>query len=261
MKNFKLLLFLSIFILSIYSCSEEEIPEIEEDIQEIEEPTVIDKSENRHQMGSWGPQILTDAEYKSLLIEIGYVEGFKPKDEALEKLKEFLEARVNKPDGINYVLHSVPSTNKAPFDREDWESIEDEYRENYNSEEELAIWIYFADGGKDDGNGGVANALGTAYKNTSMIIYSKELNDWYSDKNISIGLAEANIMGHEFGHLFGLVDEGISPVSNHTDPDNAGHCVTENCLMASGKNYSYNQQNMFLLDDYCIEDLRSIGGK
>ena len=68
-------------------------------------------------------------------------------------------------------------------------------------------------------------------------------------------------MAHEFGHLLGLVNGGINAVSDHSDPESPTHCITENCLMASSKTYSHNQQEMFDLDAAFIEDLRSIGGK
>ena len=257
--KFKHLLVFPLLCTFFFSCSTDEVTE--EPTPEPEEPVVVDKSGNRQTTGTWGSEILTSSEYKSMHIEIGYVEGYKPADEALVMLKDFLQERVYKPDGIEISLKELPSSNKAPFDRADWESIEDENREHYNDGDELAIWIYYANGGKDDGNGGKTNAHGTSYKNTSIIIYTSEVYDSYSESHLPMALFEVNIIAHEFGHLFGLVNSGVTPLSEHADPNNPDHCVAENCLMAVGKNYSYDQSEIFDFDSACLEDLRSIGGK
>lgn len=257
-KNF---LLLALFAFILFSCSKEEVENTGGEPGEPGEPVVIDKSGNRQTLGSWGPQLLTDSDYKSLHIEFGYVEGYKPEEDAIIMLKEFLEKRIYKPGGIEISLNELPSSNKAPFDRDDWESIEEEHRKKYNNDDELAVWVYFADGGKDDGNGNTTNAHGTAYKNTSIVIYAKKMYDDYSEYSLPMSLYQANVLGHEFGHLFGLVNRGITPVVDHKDPDNPTHCITENCLMASGKRYTVNDTEMFVMDDACLQDLRSIGGK
>lgn len=260
-KNFIVII---LFSFIIFACSKDEIQDPEEEQEVVdppEEPVVVDKTNNRLTMGSWGSQLLTASEFKSMHIEIGYVEGYKPEDEALDMLKDFLEKRIHKPEGIEFSLKSLSSSNKAPFDRDDWESIEDENREIYNSGDKLAVWIYFADGGKDDGNGSTTGALGTAYKNTSIIIYDKKIDEVFDGSDIQNSLVQANMMAHEFGHLFGLVNGGITPVSEHSNPDSPTHCITQSCLMATNKTYPANQQEMWELDDSCISDLRSIGGK
>lgn len=261
MINQKKLFFFALFVFVIFSCSKEETQNIDEEVIDPEEPVVVDKTNNRHTTGTWGPQILTASEFKSLHIEIGYVDGYEPEEEALIMLKKFLQERVNKPNGIEFSLKSLSTSNKAPFDRSDWESIEDENRTRYNNDDELAVWIYFADGGKDDGNGGTTGALGTAYKNTSLIIYDKKIDEVFVSGNTRKALVQADMMAHEFGHLFGLVNYGITPVSDHENPQSSTHCVTENCLMAIGHRYASNQQGIFQLDNACIADLRSIGGK
>jgi hypothetical protein len=45
------------------------------------------------------------------------------------------------------------------------------------------------------------------------------------------GFVEQATVVHEFGHLAGLVDNGVPMVSPHLDPEHAKHCTNEVCVM------------------------------
>lgn len=271
MRNLKQILVVFTIFSFIVSCSKDEsnIPEKDEQQEQPENPdpdenpdNEVDKTGNRLTMGVSGSELLTAENFKSIHLELAFVESYEPEEEAIELLKEFINERSYKPNGIKVTKRSLPSSNKAPFDRNDWESIEDENRQIYNDGDELAVWIYFADGGRDSGNGETTNSLGTAYKNTSIIIYEEQILDYINGAPIYKEIAEAVILRHEFGHLFGLVDNGITPITDHADGDpDSHHCTTEGCLMSTNKTYSYYQEEPFKLGGACIQDLQSIGGK
>ena len=227
----------------------------------------IDRSANLKVTGSSGSDLLSDMLYTSMNIEIVYAEGFKPEDEAISIFRNYLESRVYKPDGVRINLRSVESSGLSPFDEEDLKNVEKNTRTAYNIGDEIAVWIYFADGKKiNDSETKVT--LGTAFRNTSIIIYGQTIKNFSSRVNApKKAVIEAATLNHEFGHLFGLVDLGIEPVTDHEDPENSAHCITSKCLMqasiefGSGVLDAINGTGVPSLDDACIQDLQSAGGR
>ncbi|MUP46409.1 hypothetical protein E0K83_11730 [Gramella sp. BOM4] len=225
------------------------------------------RAANLKSLGSSAEDLLSDVKFTSLNIEMVYVVGSKPTDEAISKFQTFLEQRVYKPDGINITLRSVASSGKAPFSIEEIVEIEKQERTAYNTGDEIAVWIYFADGSneKDENDKFV---LGSAFRNTSMVIYQGTIQNFASrPRSPSRATIEAATLNHELGHLFGLVDLGTSPVSDHEDGENQGHCKIDGCLMKASIEFGTGVFDVLegrgipQLDQACIDDLQSIGGK
>lgn len=257
MKHIKKFLLVFICISFIISCTKEG----------TNEPGGIDRSANLKSLGDSASDLLSDSKYTSLNVEMVYVEGSKPTDEAISKFQSFLQNRIYKPDGINITLRSVASSGKAPFSIEEIVEIEKKERTAYNAGDEIAIWIYFADGSneKDENDKFV---LGSAFRNTSMVIYEGTIRNFANRPNSpSRAIIEAATLNHELGHLFGLVDLGTEPVSDHEDSENQGHCRIEGCLMKASIEFGTGVFDVLegdgipQLDQACIDDLQSIGGK
>jgi hypothetical protein len=254
---YKKLLLLVFSVAVATSCSTES----DEGGDQPKDKVEIDKTANRQVTGSSAADLLGDSNFTSLIVDMVYVEGFAPEAESLEIFKDFLLKRVNKPDGIEFSLRSVPSSNRAPFDRNDWEIIEDTHREFYNNGDQIAVFVYFADGEKEVA-GETTPALATAYKNTSIIIFEERLRDaanW--DTSPGTAIYEASALAHEFGHLFGLVNIGAPLTSDHEDGEKPTHCSTEKCLMSSPTVYSTGQTEIWTMGENCIKDLQALGGK
>lgn len=227
----------------------------------------IDRSANLKSLGSSASELLSDATFTSMNIEIVYVEGNRPTEEGISMFKNFLESRIYKPDGINFNLRAVNSSGKAPFVVEEIVEIEKTERTSYNVGDEIAVWIYFADGSNEKDTD-EKFVLGSAFRNTSMVIYERTIRNFSSRPGApSRATIEAATLNHEFGHLFGLVDLGTSPVSDHEDPDEQGHCVVEACLMRASIEFGSGVIDVIdgtgvpEIDDACIQDLQSVGGK
>ncbi len=227
----------------------------------------VDRTANLKSLGSSASDLLSDATYTSINIEIVYVEGNKPTDEGIEMFRKFLENRIFKPDGIKINLRSVNSSGKAPFTIEEIVDIEREERTAYNVGDEIAVWIYFADGSNEKDTN-EKFVLGSSFRNTSMVIYERTIRNFASRPNApDLATIEAATLNHEFGHLFGLVDLGTEPVTNHEDPENEGHCVIEGCLMRASIEFGFGVLDFIdnggvpTLDDACIQDLQAAGGK
>ncbi|MDT0676770.1 hypothetical protein [Autumnicola musiva] len=252
----KLLLILVLFSFTV-SCTKDN-----EDLSDR-----IDKSVNLRGLGDSASELLSDEEFTSMNLEIVYVRGYAPDSDALEMFKNFLERRTFKPDGINISLRAVESSGEAPFEIEEIVEIEKQERTVYSAGDEIAVFIYYADGSNENDEDNKV-ILGSAFRNTSMVIYGKTIEDFVAKPgNPSRNTVEAAVLNHEFGHLLGLVDIGTEAQSDHADSENDGHCTTSGCLMRSSIEFGYGISNMLdengvpMLDDLCIRDLQANGGR
>tara|TARA_R100000935_G_scaffold31792_1_gene52310 strand:- start:1026 stop:1802 length:777 start_codon:yes stop_codon:yes gene_type:complete len=226
----------------------------------------VDKSANLKALGASANEILSDAKFTSLRIEIVYVTGFKPTDAALNNLAQFLTQHTFKPDGLSITTRAVSSSNMAPFTIVEIAKIEAEQRSIYNAGDELAIFIYVADGSNEnDVNDKVI--LGSAFRNTSVVLYGKTIEKIANNSNaVSKSDVETAVLNHEFGHLFGLVDVGSPMQVNHEDPNSEAHCNVSGCLMTANIEFGGSiidmvQTNIPELEDFCVNDLVANGGR
>lgn len=254
--NYKKLLHLFLFLLIIAGCSKDESPE-----------KGINKSANLKALGTSANDLLSDEKFTSLRIEVVYVNGYEPDQGAINNLKDFLAARIYKPFGITVTSRAVASSNKAPFNINEIVEIESQERSAFNTGDELAVFIYFADGSNEaDSNSQVT--LGSAYRNTSIVIYGETIRTIVNRPNSPPkSTIESTVIHHEFGHLFGLVDLGSPLQTSHKDTESAGHCNVEGCLMNA--NLQFGGQLLDLvdsngipdMDELCILDLQANGGQ
>lgn len=227
----------------------------------------IDKSLNLKTLGTSANDLLSDEKYTSLNIEIVYVSGYQPEQRTIDNLKNFLSARIYKPDGITITTRAVGSTNKAPFNINEIVEIEAEERSTFSTGDEIAVFIYFADGSNEDDNN-TKVVLGSAFRNTSMVIYGETIKNIVSRANAPAkSTVESTVINHEFGHLFGLVDLGSPLQTAHKDEESLGHCSTDGCLMNASLQFGTNlievvdNNDIPLMDDLCILDLQANGGR
>lgn len=265
MKNIKKLILSVVTATMIFACTTSENPN---------EIGGIDRSANLKVTGSSGPDILNDMKFTSLNLEIVYENGARPEDAAIANFRNFLQARVYKPDGININLRAVEPSNLSPFDIEnDAVKVEKETRTAYNAGDEIAIWIYFANGKKEEADNNRVT-LGSAFRNTSIIIFGQTIREFTSRAGApSKTHIETATLNHEMGHLFGLVDLGIEPVSDHEEvvvingEERGNHCSVDGCLMGTELEFSSDLNDLLGesgvpgLDQACIDDLQSVGGK
>jgi len=234
---------------------------------DVNKPSVIDKSANLKALGFSANELVSDEKFTSLKIEVVYVTGFEPTQTTLDNLKTFLENRTFKPDGISITTRAVASSNKAPFNINEIAQIEADERTAYNAGDEIAVFIYFADGSNENDTD-TKTVLGTSFRNTSMVIYGKTIQFIANHtNNLERSTVESTVVSHEFGHLFGLVNMGTFMQTNHEDAESNGHCSVTNCLMAASFQFGGSMMNVFdnniipVLDDLCIGDLQANGGR
>lgn len=88
---------------------------------------------------------------------------------------------------------------------------------------------------------------GLAYDDYAFVIF----------RNLVEPHQERAVLVHELGHLLGLVNCGIKPVSDHQDDRHKWHCKNPKCVMY----YSSPSTKDADYDAECKKDLKSMGSK
>jgi len=250
MKRFALhgksLLF-SLLLFAVLSCDNEK------------DPAIINRSVRPG-------DFLSATDYKSLTVEIVYVEGFQPTASTVQNLKAFLSARLNKPTGINVVQRAVPSSGASIMDVDLLRQIEKEERQENTGGSNITAYFYFSDVEYTNSTSS-SKVLGVAYDYSSMAIFENSVHEFSGGVGKpSITTLETTVIFHEFAHILGLVNNGTQMQENHQDSSHEGHCNNQDCLMYYLAETSGIATNLFggavpSLDANCLADLKAAGGK
>lgn len=254
----KVIVILTMGLVLFVSCSKDDALDTSETINPVT---------NKQTTGSSSNDLLSDKKFTSMVVEVVYVQGFEPSTTAINNFVSFLNARTYKPNGISIVKRAIPSTGKTTFTDKEIVAIEDANRTKFNTSNQIAVWLFFTDG-KSINDTSTSVILGTAYRNTSLVIYEQTvqgLSDSPFEPNRS--LLETTVISHEFGHILGLTNLGAPLQSNHEDTSHPKHCNVESCLMYWSSETGHGIANMVSggsapqLDAQCLADLRANGGK
>ncbi|MDB2606682.1 hypothetical protein N9Y48_02760 [Zobellia sp.] len=200
----------------------------------------LDKEASLKSAGASGIDILSNNIFTKLRIEIAYVDGFRPTEEAVEGLVSYLKEHTFKEE-IELIYTALESPDEESLSLNEIAELEAENRTVYNEGDTLGIYIYFSDApAEGDDEDAELVTLGAVYRNTSMIIHEVTVKKL---ANRSFLITDADVenstLNHEFGHLFGLVNLGTAPINDHegTTTDDDGntvgnsHCSVDGCLM------------------------------
>lgn len=232
MKNFIILLLFGLCI-TLVACTKS-------DNNEENKAKEVDRAANLRTTGDSANDILSNTNFDKILIEIGYVSGFKPSDATISQFTDFLRQHTFKQD-IEVRYLELDSPDKEDLELQEIADLEKENRTAYNDGRTLAIYIYFADSPSegDEMSEGLVT-VGAVYRNTSMIIYKDTIIRLASQSSsISVTDVESATLNHEFGHLFGLVNLGTEMMNPHeSESENEegvlegnSHCNVAGCLM------------------------------
>src|SRR5215831_11737968 len=148
--------------------------------------------------------LLSADTYTQLNIEIEYMPGMQLQSESVNNLVNFLNTYLNKPGGITVTQKQVNSFNADTVSLRQVADFETQYRDTYTAGSLISAYILVS-----DANYSTTNVLGTAYLNTSLVMFEKNIRA----NSGGFGQAtrekvESGVMEHEFGHLLGLVNLG-----------------------------------------------------
>lgn len=219
--------------------------------------------------GESARDFLSDEEFTSLTVEVDYVEGLQPSQEALDSLRVFLERRLYKPDGISITLDdAIASPGESPYSPDEIRALEATHRDGFTEGSELAAYYLFLDGRFEQ-----QNVLGIAYYNTSVAIFEQVIRDNSGDVGQPrTAVIEASTVRHEMGHILGLVANGTPMVGeeggpdDHHDEEHGAHCTKEGTLMyyqVETTDFIANLEGGEVppLEPLGIQDLQANGGK
>jgi hypothetical protein len=227
----------------------------------VNNPNAPDYLHNRP-VGASAKDLLTAGNYKSVIIEIQYMQGYAPDAAAITHLITTLSGLLNKPGGITYVTREINAATSASLSVNDVIEIERTNRTIFSEGDRLALYILYT-----NGNYTSPNVLGIAYKNTSTAVFGKTIQDNSGGiAQVSRTKLEATAMEHETGHLLGLVDLGSSMQTNHKDAAHGNHCNNSSCLMHYASETTdilglLFTGNIPAFDANCRADLQANGGQ
>jgi len=245
-----------------FSCTSEKV-----DVIDAGNNGNTNAANNRQATGSSANDLLSADIFKKMIVELAYIEGFKPSEIAKNNFKNFINNRTFKPEGVEFVEKKIPSTGKTVYTLEEVVAIEKEHRTKYNTNTTVAVWVLFINGksSKDTNQG---STLGAAYWNTSFVIYEETIHGLTDSAfEPERSLLESSVIHHEFAHLLGLTNLGSNLQSDHEDATHPKHCNIKSCLMYWAAETSQGIGNMIsggqvpTLDTQCLADLKANGGK
>lgn len=201
--------------------------------------------------------------FTQLVVEVDYMTGYKPDEQALDKLKDFLSQRLHKSQITILEPTAIQGQDRATYTPAEIRNSEIEFRDTFTKEPTLSAYLLFVDGKYEQ-----ENVLGIAYYNTSTAFFGAAFDQASGGlTQVSRYQIEATTFLHEFGHLFGSVNIAGSGTEMQTPHEaNNNHCDNKSCLMY----YAVESTELFgsvfggsipQLDQNCIHDLQANGGK
>ncbi|MGB1586321.1 MAG: hypothetical protein ACPHID_04680 [Thermoplasmatota archaeon] len=183
--------------------------------------------------------LVSDDEYSNWIIEIDHVNGERPSGEVVNGLLSRLQDVVSKDSvRVQYSDANLPSDDR--WTRGELQSLRESRRDLKTEGNTVTTHVMFVDGEYEQ-----EGVLGFAVGHDWIVIFSERI-DRGCDEGGPLGLpacsdadrtrAHTAVLVHEFGHIMGLVNNGIDMVNDHEadrcngEPD-SGHSDNQNSVM------------------------------
>lgn len=187
---------------------------------------------------------LTDANYKSLMIEVIAVEGETPYYSDLDAITFAAMSLCKKPNGVQYEVNTSIPADSIPAQRwsdSDINNFTKKYALMHTSKDVLVLHLVYLKG-----------VYYQDYLTTGAVTVSADTIAFFPDVYRSSNASSKTIILHEFGHCIGACNNGTPAITNHEDPSSPGHCLNPNCIM-------YFQSTTQAI--YCSKCLQDLKGK
>ncbi|TMK81227.1 MAG: hypothetical protein E6G46_08150 [Actinobacteria bacterium] len=170
--------------------------------------------------------ILGASPARRLVIEIAYVAGRRPSQQAVDHLRTILERETSKPDGVRPTFGAELPTTRSSYSLNNLLALEQRYRRLHSSGEVATIWIAALNGDYAGGSG----TLGLAFTATAFALFEDQIQQ-AANVFVSADSIERSVITHEMGHLLGLVNIGYRSHYDHEDPQHPHHSKYQTSVM------------------------------
>lgn len=179
--------------------------------------------------GESAEAFIDDDRFTTLRVEVDYMEGYEPTGAALDSLKASLEKHLSKSTIEINSPTSIPAAGQSTYTADDIRDLEADHRDQFTNAGSNTIWAYAI---VLDGKFADENVVGFAYYNTSVAFFGQTIDEISGGATQpSRQKVEGSVFRHEFGHILGLVNNGISMQQDHHDEANGAHCTNDQCVM------------------------------
>ncbi|KIG19300.1 Membrane metalloprotease [Enhygromyxa salina] len=224
------------------------------------------------ELPQWAKLIRSDP-YPRLVIELDSTPGFEARAEVAEDIVTLFSGMLDKPAGIEIVWDDeiTPKGDGAwtPADRSQAAS---EHRNLEIPDDAVKVHVMFVDGHAAEDEEMSGAILGYAWGSTIMMFKDTIQSNCMAAilgplQDQLCREAEYLIWAHEFGHVIGLVDNGLPMVEDHRDPnpDHGDHDANADCVMYWAYSSTdaldsildrlINMQPPVEFDDACLADI------
>jgi len=234
----------------------------------VGEPLAPVDAASKSNPGELAARFLQDTTFRSLVVEVDYVEGRAPDAEALDALVARLTSVCRKPQGATIVLDDAIPAGAFPdvLDAGSLESLETTWRDRYADAAtgSAVLYVLCVPGAHEDDTP-TARALGMAYGGTSVALFL-DATDRGHDVFATTAEMRAMILIHEACHVLGLVNNGLPMMAAHEDPHHAHHCDDATCLLAAAPTLprlgpEIDDPAFSPLCPHCLEDLAALADR
>ncbi|RYG06189.1 MAG: hypothetical protein EOO02_01405, partial [Chitinophagaceae bacterium] len=185
----KTLLYISAFAILLGSCKK--------DADGFEANT--GSYDHSQSVGNSANDLLSAKTYQSLTVEILYMPGFALNSSTATHLTNFLNARLNKPGGVNIQSREISATSTSVLSITQVRDLETTNRKAFSDKTNMAVTILITNGTYTE-----SQVLGVAYRNTSAALFGKLIHDNSGGVGQpSRSTLEASVLEHEVAHLLG----------------------------------------------------------
>ncbi len=179
---------------------------------------------------------LLEEPYARVVIELDVVDSASLPADVAGPLVEALEELIGKPVEIVY------DEDLAPDDDPSWspDAFQAFARERFNlevAEDAVKIHLLLLDGRYYNSEGD--ELLGVAWEHRHVGLFLRGVKDACGSlggaggslKSRPCQSAQLSVLAHEFGHVLGLVNNGVPMATPHEDPEHPGHSDDPECVM------------------------------
>jgi len=163
---------------------------------------------------------------RRVVVEVAYVPGRKPSQQALDHLTTILRREAQKPDGIFTTIGAQVPDSSDSYSLQDLVRLESKYRHLHSTGSVATIWIAALNGTYSAASG----TLGLAFRATAMVLFEDQIQQ-ASNLFVSADAIERSVITHETGHLLALVNIGYRSAYDHEDPSHPHHSKYKTSVM------------------------------